>query len=283
MIELSNALADATEKAARSVVRVDDGTRFTASGVVWADDLVVATSHGVERDDDLAVETGDGQRVAATLVGRDTGTDIAVLRLATPLAPFAPAEARLGALALAVGRPGERGLKVSLGIVSGRREGSSGAILKTDATLFPGFSGGALVDAAGDLLGVVNLGWGRGRSVAMDVALVRESVEAILNGGALRRGYLGVRTQPAELSPSLHEVAGQAGGLFIAHLEEGSPAQAAGLSLGDVILRIEGRRTDDPRHLWRILRGLREGQTAKVEFLRGGEARSLDVTLGGQE
>ena len=276
LIQLSAALADAVERAGRSVVRVDDGTRLTASGVAWVDNLVVATSHGVEADEGLAVLTGQDVRLEATLIGRDHDADLAVLRVEGGLEPFAPAEARVGALALAVGRPGDRGLAATLGVVGSRREANVGAILHTDATLYPGFSGGALVDAAGGLLGVLNLGWGRGRGVALDVALVRESVEAILNGGAVQRGYLGVRTQPAELP-------GGGVGLLVAHVEEGSAAQAAGVVLRDVILRMDGRATDDPRALRRLLRGFRAGQTVAVEVLRGGTAHTIDVILGAQE
>lgn len=277
--ELTNhsaALADAVERAGRSVVRVDDGTRLTASGVAWAEDLVVATSHGVEIDEGLAVLVADGQRLEATLIGRDHDADLAVLRVEGNLEPFTPAEARVGALALAVGRPGDRGLAATLGLVGSRREIGAGAVLHTDATLYPGFSGGALVDVAGGLLGVLNLGWGRGRGVALDVALVRESVEAILNGGSVRRGYLGVRTQPAEFP-------GGGVGLLVAHVEEGSAAQAAGLGLGDVILRMNGRATDDPRALRRLLRGFRAGQKVAVDILRGGAARTIEVTLGVSE
>ena len=275
---LSNELADAVERAGRSVVRVEDGTRLTASGVAWSETVVVATSHGVERDEELTVETGDGRRLAATLVGRDHDADLAVLRVEGGLTPFATASARTGALALAVARPGDRGLRATLGVVSGVRETGPGAVLNTDATLYPGFSGGALVDASGGLLGVLNLGWGRGRSVALDADLVAETVEAILGGGAVKRGYLGVRTQPAELPAS----AGQTTGLLVAHVEADSPAMAAGIALGDVILRIEGKATDDARSLRRALRGSREGQVVKLDVLRGGTVHSLEATLGGQ-
>ena len=275
---LSNELADAVERAGRSVVRVEDGTRLTASGVAWTEEIVVATSHGVEREEDLTVETGDGRRLAATLVGRDHDADLAVLRVEGGPTPFATASARLGALALAVGRPGERGLKASLGVVSGMREAGPGTVLSTDATLYPGFSGGALVDASGALLGVLNLGWGRGRSIALDADLVGETVDAILGGGTVRRGYLGVRTQPAELPTS----AGQTTGLLVAHVEADSPARAAGIAVGDVILRVEGRTTDDARGLRRALRGSREGQVVRLDVLRGGATHSLEATLGGQ-
>ena len=274
LTRFSASLADVVERTGRSVVRVDDGTRLTASGVAWADDLVVATAHGVEADENLLVEEYDGKRLVATLVGRDEGADLAVLRIeGGGLTPFVRAEARIGALALAVARPADRGLQATLGLVSGAGEFGPGMVLSTDATMYPGFSGGALIDAAGGLLGVLTLGWGRGRGVALATGLVAETVDAILGGGSVRRGYLGVRTQPAELP-------GGGLGLLVAHVEEGGPAQAAGLALGDVILRLDGRTTDDPRRLRRSLRGLREGQDVAVDVLRGGAPQTLRVTLG---
>ena len=129
------------------------------------------------------------------------------------------------------------------------------------------------MDAAGGLLGVLTLGWGRGRGVALGVDLVGESVDAILGGGTIRRGYLGVRTQPAELP-------GGGVGLLVAHVEADGPARGAGIALGDVILRIEGRAADDPRRLRRLLRGFREGQEVAVDLLRGGAPQTLRVTLG---
>ena len=135
LTKLSSVLADATERAGRSVVRVDDGTRLTASGVAWADDLVVATSHGVETDENLAVETHDGRRLSATLLGRDEGTDVALLRVEGGLEPFATAEARVGSLALAVARPADRGLQATLGLVSWVGEVGPGSVISTDATL----------------------------------------------------------------------------------------------------------------------------------------------------
>jgi S1-C subfamily serine protease len=118
--DVSDSLVSATEAASKAVVRVDDGTRFTASGLVWSKDgLIVATSHGVESDEGVIVILDDGRKLSATVVGRDPGSDIALLKVSEALEPPTLANgARRGELVLAVGRPGERGLQVSLGIVS---------------------------------------------------------------------------------------------------------------------------------------------------------------------
>lgn len=270
---LSNELAETVVQAGRSVVRVEDGTRLTASGIAWSEEIVVATSHGVERDEDLVVEEHDGRRLAATLVGRDHDTDLAVLRVEGGLSPFTPASAKVGALALAVARPGDQGLRATLGLVSGSREMGSGSVLHTDATLYPGFSGGAFIDVSGGLLGVLTLGWGRGRGIALDADLVGETVDAILGGGVVKRGYLGVRTQPAQMADGRT-------GLLVAHVEAGSPAATAGVVVGDIILRMDDRAMDDARSIRRALRGSRAGQVVRVELSRGGAVHSLEAALG---
>src|SRR5579871_2874882 len=158
--QLSAELAGAVERLTPSVVRVDDGTRLTATGLVWASDgVIVTTSHGVERDEDLVIEFADGARLPATLIGRDDDTDLAALRVDSKELTAAtlanPEEVKVGQLVLAIGRPGQAGLQATLGIVSARRETQSGGqpeyILHTDAVLYPGFSGGPLVNTQGEV------------------------------------------------------------------------------------------------------------------------------------
>ncbi|MGV3613989.1 MAG: S1C family serine protease [Fimbriimonas sp.] len=290
---LSDDLANAAETAGRAVVRVDDGTRLTASGVVWEPGVVVSTSHGVERDEDLAIETGEGQRIAATLVGRDPDSDLAVLRFEgaepAPIGRAFPQEVRVGQLVLAVGRPGDAGLQVSLGVVGGKiptvAGGGEGFLLQTDAVLYPGFSGGALVDPAGQFLGLTNLRYGRGRNFAVGVAVIAETVAALLAHGHVPRGYLGVRTQPATISETLRQRLSLAEevGLLVVHLEEGSPAERGGLMIGDAILAVAGRPTAEGDEIRRALRGYGPGQEVTVRVLRGGAISEIGIVLGARE
>jgi S1-C subfamily serine protease len=285
--DLSDALANVVEQAGPSVVRVDDGTRLTASGILWSEDgIVVATSHGVERDEELAVETADGARHSATLVGRDPDTDIAVLRVAAngySAIPRAPAsEVRIGHLVLALGRPGNSGLQATVGIIGARHEtqsgGQEGYVLHTDAVLYPGFSGGALVDTNGRLVGMNNLLYGRGRGVAIGTPIIATVVSALLQHGRIRRGYLGVRTQNVTLHGG-----SQAGGVLIVQVEPNSPAAGGGLLLGDAILGLDGEaihEVDDLRHRLRMRTA---GQAVNFRILRGGEEKTLTVTLGEEE
>jgi len=291
---LSAELAGVVARVGPSVVRVDDGSRLTATGVLWSDDgVVLTTSHGVERDDDLAIELASGTRLPATLVGRDPETDLAVLRVPagglTPIAKANPEAVQVGQLVLALGRPGESGLSATLGIISARQDAQDGGrpeyILHTDATLYPGFSGGPLVNVQGEVVGLTNLGFGRGMGLALGLPILTHVAEALLAGGAVKRGYLGVSAQSVPLPPSLQTSLGltQARGLLVVQVESGGPADAAGLLLGDMLLGLGGTALDDVDDLRRPLRGLAAGQAVTLNLARGGAAHDLAVTLGARE
>jgi len=290
---LSEELAGVVARVGPSVVRVDDGSRLTATGILWSEDgVVLTTSHGVERDDDLAVVAG-GTRLPATLVGRDPETDLAVLRVPagglTPVTQADPEAVQVGQLVLALGRPGESGLSATLGIISARQDAQDGGrpeyILHTDATLYPGFSGGPLVNVSGEVVGLTNLGYGRGLGFALGLPILNHVADALLAGGGVRRGYLGVSTQSVPLPPRLRTSLGltQECGLLVVQAESGGPADAAGLALGDILLGLGGTALDDVDDLRRHLRGLAAGQVVTLNLARGGAAHDLAVTLGARE
>jgi S1-C subfamily serine protease len=291
---LSADLSAIIATASQSLVRVDDGTRLTATGVIWtADGTIVTTSHGTERDEDLVVELADGRRLAAVVAGRDPESDLAVLTIAaTGLPAIARAgedDAQVGHLALAIGRPGRAGVQATLGIVSARMEAQSDGrpeyFLHTDATLYPGFSGGALVDAEGRMAGLLNLSLGRGQGVALGVPIVEHVVEQILRDGHVRRGYLGISTQPVALPQSVKAATGvdQEHGLLVVDVALGSPADQAGILLGDVLLTVEGEGVGHPERLRRQLRRRSAGQTVAIVLARAGARHELTATLGANE
>ena len=290
---LSSELAGLVERTAPTVVRVDDGTRLTATGTLWsAEGVLVTTSHGVERDEDLAIELADGSRHVAALIGRDHDTDLAVLKIeATGLPAIelaAPTDAKAGQFALALGRPGAHGLEVTLGLLNARIETQSGGnpeyILHTDATFYPGFSGGPLIDMSGKLIGLCNLNFGRGRSVALGTPTVAHVVEAILARGRVQRGYLGIRTQTVTLPESVRArlVLQQAYALMLVGIEEGGPADKGSLMLGDTLLGLDDRTVADVSDLRRYLRTQAAGKQVQVYLLRGGEPVHVTVTLGAE-
>jgi S1-C subfamily serine protease len=287
---LSNALADAVEAAGASVVHVDGRRRRGSSGVVWSDGVVVTADHTVERDEDLAVRLPDGSRVAATLAGRDPGSDLAVLRAETPslAAPSwaEPGSVRVGHLALCVSRPG-RGLRAELGVVAALGEGwrtpAGGRIdqwLATDIPIRWGFSGSLLLDAGGRALGINSAGLLRGESLTVPAPTVRRVVESLLAHGRVRRGYLGIAAQPVRLPGAVAERAGQPTGLLVMAVEAGSPAEAAGLVLGDVLLALDGQPAGDFGELLAQLSEERVGSEATLKILRAGEVVERRVEIG---
>jgi S1-C subfamily serine protease len=288
---LSSELAGVVESVGPCVVRVDDGSRLTATGIIGsADGVIYTTSHGVERDENVAVELAAGTRHPATVVGRDPDTDLAVLRVdatGLPAVESAPAEeVKVGHLVLALGRPGSAGLQATVGIISARLEtergGEVGYILHTDAVLYPGFSGGALADVSGRVVGLTNLMFGRGKGVAIGMPVVRQVAKALLVHGRIQRGYLGITAQSVALPGGLAEKHGlkQERALLVVQVEGGSPAEQAGLLLGDTLLCLGDEPTPDVDRLRHELRQLPPGQSVTLRILRGGEPRELTATLG---
>ena len=254
---------------------------------------MVTADHVVEVEEGITVGLPDGREVSARLVGRDPGTDLAVLRVdATGLAAATLAETadvKVGNLVLAVGRPGESGPMATLGVVSARtgpwrtwRGGLLESLIQTDVTLYPGFSGGPLIDAAGRVVGLNTSILARGASVAVPTDAIQRVVQALLTQGRVRRGYLGVSTQPVALPSGLvqHLGLGQDRGLLIVGVEQHGPADRGGLMLGDVIVAMADQPIRDADDLQALLGPDRVGAATKVRVARGGESRDLTVTVG---
>jgi S1-C subfamily serine protease len=291
LMSFSNEITGIVERASASVVRVEDGSRLTATGVVWSEDGVVGTtSLGVERDEDLFIEQPNGTLSPASLVGRDPDTDIAVLKaekISLPGIPHAAeADVKNGNLVLALARPGRAGLHATLGIISSKTDTQNGGkaeyILHTDADLYPGFSGGPLVDMEGRIVGLTNLMFGRGKGIALGTPIIAHITEALLANGRIQRGYLGIRTQQVTLPEGLRDSLQleQLHALLIAQVESGSPAEQGGLMLGDTLLAFQDTTISDVEALRRQLRLNRAGAEIKLSILRGGKIEEITITLG---
>ncbi|MBV9895422.1 MAG: trypsin-like peptidase domain-containing protein [Chloroflexi bacterium] len=290
LASLSNDLAAAVAQAGQSVVAVHGRRRFPASGLAWREDLVVTASHVLERDTDLTVTTPDGTERAARLVGRDNGSDLAVL--STPDAGLVAAvrsaggPLNAGELALAVGRPGTPQPIASLGAVSSSggawrtaQGGLLDAYIRADVAMLPGLSGGALVDVNGRLLGMLSAHLAGGDPVAIPTATIDGVVERILGGGSVRRAYLGVSSQPVELQQFLRDrlALEQSSGLMLLGLEPGAPAERDGLLPGDILLAIAGRTIEDGEALQMALGPAAVGTPTPIRIIRGGELREISV------
>jgi S1-C subfamily serine protease len=289
LLTLSDQLADAAERAGGAVVQVNGRPRRPSSGVVYAPTLVLAADHAIEREDDLTVETASGPPVAAQLVGRDMASDLAVLRvptLATEPALKASSPARVGQFVLALGRPGDRELMASLGVVSAvggpvrTRGGLLDQYIRTDATPYPGFSGGALVDARGALLGILTTGLAGGAVLAIPATLAWRLAEPLTTQGYVPRGWLGIGSQPVRIPPAQRAGLERDTGLLIVELVPDSPALRGGLLLGDIVVAVDGQPIDDGEALQALLNGDRVGRPLAVQLLRGGALVTLEVTVG---
>lgn len=293
-VELSNAMADAVQRAAGYTLRVDARKRLPLSGIVYAPDLVLTADHGVEREDNIVLGLPDGTEVQASLVGRDSGSDLALLKVsAGGLAPAqaAAGEARVGHLVLAVGRPGHGGVQASLGLVNAIGEGLRGPhgrmidrYIAADATPYPGFSGGPLIDLGGGLLGINTSGLVRGMSLAIPVGLAWEIAASLAKHGHVKRGYLGVRSQPVETPAHAAEALGreQASGLLIVGIEAGGPAATptAGLMVGDILVAVNGKVVANHDDLLGALTGDLVGRATDIEVLRGGQRKLVNMIVG---
>lgn len=291
LVALSDGLATAVAGAGQSVVRVEARQRSAASGVVWsADGLVVTADHVVERDDNITIGLADGRTAAATLVGRAPDHDLALLKVAnggTPATLEPAGSLKAGHIVLAVARPENDGVQASWGIVSviggpvrTRRGGLLGGYVRTGVTMYPGFSGGALVDAGGRVAGVLSSQLGGDAGMAVPADVVSRVVEALQQHGRIRRAYLGFRSQPVPISAAFAEKLGrqQESGLLILSLEAGSPAETAGLLIGDIVVAFSGQPVQAPDDLQSLLASTAIGAATTVALLRGGQPLDLAIS-----
>ncbi len=288
---LSDGMADAVEQIGPKVVRVNGRRRRPASGVTYASNMVLTASHVLEREEDLTVAAHDGRTLSARFVGRDPSTDLAVLRvegLDAETATPAQGIARIGQLALAVGSPSRsEGPRASLGVVSSvggpLRTGRGTRLeryIQTDATHYPGFSGGPLVDARGNVLGIMTAGWARGAAFAIPAEVAWRTAKTLESRGTIERGYLGILSQPVRLPDGQRTGLTQRGGLLVVGVEDDSPAGRGGVLLGDILATLDGQPVEDTDDLLVLLTGERVGETVPVKVIRGGEPQTLQITIG---
>jgi S1-C subfamily serine protease len=295
--QFSDQLASVVEQAARSIVTVAARPRQTATGIIWRADtetIILTADHVIEREDEINITLPDTRAVTAQLIGRDPSTDVAALRLtdvdlSTENVPAETSEhLRVGHLVLAIGRPAADGPRVSFGAVSsidGPRRSWQGTeiegVIYPDVTLYPGFSGGPLVDLSGRVVGMNSSQLTRQNSSALPVATLRRVANALVKHGRVQRGYLGVGTQQAPLPAALAQKVGstQQAALLIMTVEPGSPAEQAGLMIGDLLVSLGSQPTTDGATLRAQLGADRLGQSLPAKILRGGEPRDITITV----
>ena len=288
---LSESLAETVDSVGRGVVRVEARRRGHASGVLWsADGLVVTAHHAVQRDSDIRVGLPGGDIVEAQLLGRDPATDLAVLRIEEPeleLPIWAEdVELRVGHLVLSVGRH-DRYAQASLGIVSKREEewrtsagGKVDAYIQTDIPVYPGFSGSALVDAEGRVVGM-NSSWLRRRlSLTLPYPTVNRVVSHLVEHGRMKQGYLGIGAYPVRLPKEAAQELGQKKGLLIVSVEPDSPADEAGLLVGDLLTGFADTPLNRLDDLLALLADDSIGQEVSIRYIRAGVFTESPIVIG---
>lgn len=290
--ELSDAAADAAERAGKSTVLVDARRRFPASGIAISADTILTADHVVERDEDIKVILADGSEVNAKLLGRDPGSDLAVLKLekasATP-AEVSKTPARVGQFVLAIGRPSSKGIESSFGTVNAIggpvRTGRGGRLdkfIKTDVVSYPGFSGGPLVNGDGTIFGINTSGFGSGSAITIPADIAWKIAEALVKDGKIKRGYLGIRSQTVDITADGKKALKreQEHGLLIVGMEDDSPSAKGGLLVGDILVGVAGEAVEHHDELFTKLSGDVVGKSTALDILRGGKLESIKVVVG---
>jgi S1-C subfamily serine protease len=286
----SDAVAQLAESVSPSVVNVSAGRRG-GTGTIWSSDgLIVTASHVIGDALTPRVILSDGREIEVKVVGRDRYADVALLKVeAEGLRPVQKGRAedlKVGQFILAMANAYGRNAAVTSGIVtshSRRMRGWWGVIIEdavvSDAKLNPGYSGGPLIDASGKLLGM-NVAYFAGRGIAVSVDSLKKAVETLSKDGRIKKGFLGVVVEPIELPEDLSSSSGigQEEGLLVRSVEGRSPAKAAGVAIGDVILRLGEARATDEYELHKALSGDLVGKSVSLWVLRGEKLTELTIT-----
>lgn len=292
LISLSVQLATTVEQTARSIVAVHARPRFDSSGVYWSPGVVVTADHTIRRDEDLRVTAPGGSSLPAELAGRDPGTDLAVLRvpgLDLPAPPRAVKTAlRPGEVALAVGRS-EDGAIAAFGVVSSLsgpsqtwRGGRLDQVVRLDLSLHPGAEGGAVVDGAGNVVGIGTSALSRFAVFAVPVETIDRVAAKLLEHGRMPRAYLGVGLQPVAIPEHLKSKLNLPArvGLILVSVDPDAAAGRAGLLIGDILVELGGRAIERPENLQEALDADSIGKSVPARIVRGGEVKTVEITPG---
>jgi S1-C subfamily serine protease len=290
--QFSDEIARVSETVGQSVVALHSNHAHAASGTLWQQGVIVTANHSA-CDDELRVLLPGGAFGPARVKGRDPSTDLAIFTTDTQEgAPAQHSDAeqlRVGNFVLALARTRRGNLTASSGIVSGLmgawdtwEGGHIDRFIRPDLTLYRGYSGGPLVNAKGEIVGINTSGLRRGTPLTIPISTVTRVVDELLAKGHIARPYLGVALQPVSLPenlmaqltlPSQH-------GLLAVHVENDGPAARAGIMLGDIIVEIAGKSVAKLSRLQGLFGNQKIGESVALGIVRSGDRKSVPVTLG---
>jgi S1-C subfamily serine protease len=293
LVSLSNEVVKLVEQFQPHVVAVHARAHSASSGVHWRPGIIVTADHTVRRDEDIQVTLPDGNQVEATLLGRDSGTDIAALKVKEWGSP-APASdgagtVKPGELALVLGRSPDSGPNASLGVISALsgpwrtwRGGKLDNYIRLDAKLFPNSSGAAVVNSRGRLLGIATSGLSRIAGLAIPASSINRVLDALIAKGHVPRGYLGIGAQPIALPDTLRKDLALSGksGIMVVRVEPGGPADHAGIFLGDIFVGLGDVSLEEIKDLQSFSDSGVIGKPEKARIIRAGELREIEITVG---
>jgi S1-C subfamily serine protease len=282
----SDQIAAAVEHASTSVVQVQ-GHRRPAAGVVFADNLVLTPA--LPDDDRVTIHAGEAPPVEAVALGRISNMGLTVVRAEGLGRHPLPAgvEPKVGSLAVAIGRTWSGNVMATLAPVSvvggplrtGRRA-TLDRVIRIQQPPHGALVGGALIDAAGHALGIVTSMAIRGTTVVIPASLAWAAGSRITSEGGTRQGFLGVSSLVVELPARQQAGRSQNYGLLVSHVVSGSPAETAGVLVGDLIVAFDGEAVEEPDQLVTRLRGDRLGKAVPLTVVRGTASHDVVVTVG---
>ena len=293
LIDLSNALARETDRAAASIVAIHTEARGSSSGVVWRKGVIVTAEHALRRDEEIHATLPDGRVVPATLAGRDASTDLAVLKCAEAVSPVAEfsdvSTIKPGNLALVVGRTRASGPVAALGAVSlvapERRTWVGAALspyVRLDVGLQPTAVGGAVIDAYGRAIGIATPRFARFGAIAIPAGTVNRVVDALLKAGHIPQGYLGVGLHPIRLPEPLRQSLqrNEKTAAIVVEVEADGPAHKAGIMIGDLLISFGAHPIARVEDVHAQLAADAISKPVVVKFVRGGTPSETSVVIG---
>ena len=278
LVRFSDALAARVESTKPAVVAIRLAHERHVTGIVWRSDVIVASEQSLPPQEKFDVVTTGGTLTTAKVAGRDSSTNIAVLRLQASLASSAitTSGASAGAIAIAIGADGTGGASARLGIINiagpewhSSRGGLIDRRIVLDVRLARSEEGGPIFDATGNCIGMSTFG-PRGQVIVIPTATIDRIVPTLLKYGHVARGWLGVTLQAVAVPDALRETVDQSSGLMVMSVVENGPAAQAGIVAGDIILSVDGTSTHRFRKIARHFGSENIGRETELRLIRSG-------------
>ena len=287
LVQFSDALAARVEFTKPTAVALRLAHERYVSGIVWRPDAIVASEQSLPRRDEFEVVAAGGAVTTAKVAGRDSSTNIAVLRVQEPLASssITTSEARAGAVVIAIGADGTGGASARLGVVNtagpewhSSRGGLIDRRIALDVRLARSEEGGPVFDAAGNCIGMSTFG-PRGQVLVIPAATINRIVPTLLKDGRVARGWLGVTLQAVAVPDALRETVDQSSGLMVMSVVEHGPAAQAGIVAGDIIVSVDRTSTHRFRKIARYFGSESIGRKAELRVIRSGTVVTVKTTI----